>query len=126
MINNLSLIQENLHLIDSIKLFTDTNKQIFREIAEKIKSGEKLLINDMNIDGQLLDKIDKFAPVKNILKNKSKNEHEIIELLEDISRDLKNYDLEHRIHELESKFSKDLSEVTFNQLKELKKKQNIN
>ena len=51
---------------------------------------------------------------------------EIIELLEDISRDLMNYDLEHRIQELESKFSKDLSEATFNELKELKKKQNIN
>ena len=32
-----------------------------------------------------------------------------------------NYDLEHRIQELESKFSKDLSEATFNELKELKK-----
>ena len=61
-----------------------------------------------------------------ILKNKLKNDYEIIELFEDISRDLLNYDLEHRIQELESKFSKDLSEVTFNELKELKKKQNIN
>ena len=34
--------------------------------------------------------------------------------------------IEGRIKELESKFSKDLSEVTFNELKELKKKQNIN
>ena len=63
---------------------------------------------------------------KHILKNKSENEHEIIELLDDISRDLNNYDLEFRIQELESKFSKDLSEATFNELKELKKKQNIN
>ena len=31
-----------------------------------------------------------------------------------------------RIEELESKFSEDLSETTFNELKELKKKQNIN
>ena len=38
-----------------------------------------------------------------------------------ISRDLNNYDLEFRIQELESKFSKDLSEATFNELKELKK-----
>ena len=68
----------------------------------------------------------KFAPIKNIFKNKSKDEYEVIELLEDINRDLMNYDLEHRIQELESKFSKDLSEATFNQLKELKKKQNIN
>ena len=80
----------------------------------------------MNIDKQILNKIDKFAPIKHILKNKSKNEYEVIELLEDTSRDLLNYDLEHRIQQLESKFSKDLSEVTFNELKELKKKQNIN
>ena len=83
-------------------------------------------MNEINIDKQLLDKIDKFAPIKNLLKNKSKNEYEIIELFEDISRDLLNYDLEHRIKELESKFSKDLSETTFNELKELKRKQNIN
>ena len=50
----------------------------------------------------------------------------VIEILEDINRDLNNYDLEYRIQELESKFSKDLSEATFNELKELKKKQNIN
>ena len=50
----------------------------------------------------------------------------VIEILEDISRDLMNYDLEFRIQELESKFSKDLSEATFNELKELKKKKNIN
>ena len=60
------------------------------------------------------------------MKNKSGNPHEIIELFDDINRDLNNYDLEFRIQELESKFSKDLSEATFNELKELKRKQNIN
>jgi DNA primase len=39
---------------------------------------------------------------------------------------LMNYDLEFRIQELESKFSVDMSESTFNELKELKKKQNLN
>ena len=48
-----------------------------------------------------------------------------MELFGDIVRDLNNYDLEYRIQELESKFSRDLSETTFNELKELKK-QNIN
>ena len=126
MINNLNLIQENLHLVESVKMFTEINKQIFDEILEKLKLGEILPISQMNIDKQILDKINKFAPIKHILKNKSKNEYEVIELFEDISRDLMNYDLEHRIQELESKFSKDLSEATFNELKELKKKQNIN
>src|SRR6056300_437871 len=126
MINNLSLIQENLHLVENIKIFTEMNKQIFDQIIEKLKTGEKLLSNELNIDIQILERINKFAPIQHIFKNKSKDEYEVIELLEDISRDLMNYDLEHRIQELESKFSKDLSEATFNELKELKKKQNIN
>ncbi len=126
MINNLNLIQENFHLVENIKIFTEMNKQIFNEIIEKLKTSEKISSNDLDIDIQILERINKFAPIKNIFKNKSKDEYEVIELLEDISRDLINYDLEHRIQELESKFSKDLSEVTFNELKELKKKQNIN
>ena len=126
-INNLNLIQENLHLVESIKLFTDVNKQIFEKILLKLKSGEKLLVEQLDIDTQLIDKITKFAPIKHILqKKKSNRDHEIIELLDDIARDLNNYDLEFRIQELESKFSKDLSETTFNELKELKKKQNVN
>ena len=124
--NNLDLIQENIHLIENVKLFTEVNLQIFKKISSKLKLGNKILINDLEIDNQLIEKINKFAPIKYILKNKTGKVHEIIELLEDITRDLNNYDLEFRIQELESKFSKDLSEATFNELKELKKKQNIN
>jgi len=124
--NNLSLLQANIHLIENIKLFTEVNKQIFELIIVKLKSGEQISIENLGLDKQLTEKINKFAPIKHILKNKSENNHEIIELLEDISRDLMNYDLEFRIQELESRFSKDMSEATFNELKELKKKQNIN
>jgi len=124
--NNLRLMQENVHLIENIKLFTEVNKQIFDKIILKLNSGVELSINQLEIDNQLIEKINKFAPIKHILKKKIDNEHEIIEILDDISRDLNNYDLEFRIQELESKFSKDLSEATFNKLKELKKKQNIN
>ncbi len=124
--NNLNLLQENIHLIENIKLFTEVNKQIFKLIIKKLKSGEQITINDLDLDKQLLDKINKFAPIKHILKNKSNNDHKVIELLEDIIRDMNNYDLEFRIQELESKFSRDMSETTFNEIKELKKKQNIN
>jgi DNA primase len=125
-INNLNLIQQNIHLVESIKLFTDINKLIFDKIMTKLKSEKKLNISALEIDNQLIDKINKFAPIKYILKNKQNDDNEIIALLDDISRDLNNYDLEFRIQELESRFSKDLSEATFNELKELKKKQNIN
>ena len=124
--SNLNLMQEQIHLVENIKLFTVMNKQIFEKIVSNLKSGNSLTIDQLEIDNEIIKKIQKFAPIKHILKNKSENEHEIIELLEDISRDLISYDLEFRIQELESKFSKDLSEATFNELKELKKKQNIN
>ena len=123
---NLKLMQENIHLIETVKLFTEVNKQIFEKILLKLRSEQKISISDLDIDTQLIDKINKFAPIKHILKNKLENENAVIEILEDINRDLNNYDLEYRIQELESKFSKDLSEATFNELKELKKKQNIN
>ena len=44
----------------------------------------------------------------------------------EVKRDLKNYELESRIEELEAKFSKDFSEQTFNELRDLKKSQKIN
>ena len=43
-----------------------------------------------------------------------------------ISKDLFNHGLELRIQELESKFSKDMSETTFNKLKELKNERKSN
>ncbi len=126
LINNLELMRHNLHLIENVSLFTEVNKQIFSKIISKLKSADSLNPQDLEIDEQLIEKIYKFAPIKYILGKKNKNEHEIIGLLDDINRDLKSYNLELRIQELESKFSKDLSETTFNELKELKKKQNIN
>ena len=126
LMNNLNLLQANIHLIENIKLFTEVNKKIFELIIEKLKTGEQITIEDLKLDSQLLEKINKFAPIKHILKNQADDDQKTIELLDDISRDLMNYDLEFRIQELESKFSVDMSESTFNELKELKKKQNLN
>ncbi len=125
-LNNLDLLQSNIQLIENVKFFTDVNKKIFELIINKLRSNEKVEIVDLKIDNHLLEKINKFAPIKYILKNQSGDNQKTIELLEDISRDLLNYDLEFRIQELESKFSIDMSENTFNELKELKKKQNLN
>ena len=43
-----------------------------------------------------------------------------------VQKDLKTYGLEQRIKELESKFAKDFSQNTFDEIKKLKKEQNIN
>ena len=125
-LNNLNLLQANIHLIENIKFFTEINKKIFNLIIEKLKTSKQISVEDLQLDPILMEKINKFAPIKHILKNQYDDDQKTIELLEDISRDLMNYDLDFRIQELESKFSIDMSESTFNELKELKKKQNLN
>jgi len=124
--NNLDIFQENIHLIENIKLFSNENKLIFETLLTRLKSGEKLTLQETSIDPQLIEKIFKFSSIKHILNSNQNNPNKMFELLEEISRDLKNYDLEFRIEELESKFSKDLSENTFNEIRELKKQKNTN
>jgi DNA primase len=124
--NNLNIFQENIYLIENIKFFTSENKLIFDVILSKLQSGEKLLLEDLEIDKKITDKVFKFSSIKHILNNNKNDHQKIFELVEEIARDLKNYDLEFRIEQLESKFSKDLSESTFNEIRELKKQKNIN
>jgi len=127
--NNLDTFQKNIHLIENLRFFTKENKLIFDAILSKLKSGQKLVLNDLKIDNQIVNRIFKFASIKHILNSYKNDQQKIFELLEEFSRDLKNYELELRIEELESKFSKDLSESTFNEIRELKEKkklQNIN
>ena len=124
--NNLDLFQENIHMIENINLFSEENKLILETLITKLKSGEKLTLDQIPIDPQLTEKIFKFASIKHILNNHQNDQNKMFELLEEVTRDLKNYDLEFRIEELESKFPKDLSESTFNEIRELKKQKNIN
>ncbi len=126
LLNNLSLFKVNIHLVENVKIFTDINKQIFKSIIDELKSDKQVSIENLNLDKQLLDKINKFAPIKHIIQNKPNDDNQVIELLDDISKDLFNYDLELRIQELESKLSKDMNETTFNELKELKNERKTN
>ena len=106
-------------------LFSSTNL-IFKELINQTNNFESSDISNLNIDEILINRIYKYASVKHILDKKFDDDQKIIEIFKEIIRDLKNYELEFRIAELESKFSKDLSETTFNELKELKKQQKIN
>ena len=121
LINKPEFIRDNIHLIENVKLFTNENKMLFETLLEKSKNFHEFDISKFDLDKNLVDRVLKYASVKNIL-NMEPGEHEKIEnILNELIRDLKNYELEIRIQDLEDKFSKDLSEDTFNQLKELKK-----
>ena len=83
-------------------------------------------MSKFEIDKNLIDRVYKYASNKNIWDKSSKDDEKIENILSEVLKDLKNYELEIRIQDLEEKFSKDLSEDTFNKLKELKKSQNLN
>ena len=125
-IKNLKFFSENLSLIKDIKLFTEENIIVFNKIIEEIKDCNNPVLDSLSIDQQIIEKIVKFSSIKYILKNDEINEEKILIFLDEIKRDLKHHELELRIEELETKFSKDFSEITFNELKELKKLQKTN
>ncbi len=120
------LIHENFHLIDNVKLYSDENKQLFSEILNQSQNLLKLDVQKLNVDKNLINRVMNYASVKHIISKKLNDDDKIIEIFSEIIQDLKNYELEQRILDLESKFSQDLSEDTFNELKELKKLQKIN
>ena len=125
-INNLALFKENLNLIQNVKLFSTENKLIFESILEKLFKEKDIILEKLSLDQNIIEKITKFASIKYVLNKVEDNNEEKIELLNEIIRDIKNYELEIRIEELESKFSKDFNESTFNEIKELKKLQKFN
>ena len=125
-INDFLLIKEHFHLIKDIKLFSKENKIMFESLLDAFQNEKITDIDSLLIDKQLIEKIFKFASIKHILKNSVNDNEKKLDLLDEIIRDLKNHELEFRIEELESKFSRDLSESTFNEIRELKKLQKIN
>ncbi len=125
-INNLGLFKENLNLIQNVKLFSTENKLIFESVLGKLLKEKDTTLEKLSLDQNIIEKITKFASIKYVLNKVEDNNEEKIELLNEIIRDIKNYELEIRIEELESKFSKDFNESTFNEIKELKKLQKIN
>ena len=120
------LIYENIHLIENVKLYSDENRQLFAEILNQSQNLLNLDVQKLNVDKNLVNRVMNYASVKHIISKNLNDEEKILEIFTEIIQDLKNYELEQRISELESKFLEDMSESTFNKIKELKKLQKIN
>ena len=119
-------IRDNYYLIENVKLFSNENKILFDELIKQSNYFKNFEISKFDIDQNLINRVFKYASVKSIFNKISDDDDKVEGILTEVIRDLKNHELEIRIQDLEEKFSKDLSEDTFNQLKELKKLQNLN
>ena len=122
-LNNLDFFFHRLDLFNDVLFFSEENKILFQLIEQSLKNGN---FNDITIDDKLLDNINKFATVKHIVKKDDDNHSKVLEIFEDIKKDLKTHSLELRIQELESKFAEDFNQNTFDEIRRLKKEQNIN
>ncbi len=122
-LNNLDFFYHRLDLLEDLLFFSKENKVLFQLVEQSLKDGK---YNDIDIDKNFLDNINKYATVKHIIKKNDNNYSKLSEIFEDIKKDLKTYSLELRIQELESKFAQDFNQNTFDEIRRLKKEQNIN
>ena len=122
-LNNLDFFYHRLDLLNDLLFFSKENKILFQLVEQSLKNGN---YNNIDIDTKYLDNISKFATVKHIVKKNDDNHSKLLEIFEDIKKDLKTYSLELRIQELESKFAEDFNQNTFDEIRKLKKEQNIN
>ncbi len=122
-LNNLDFFYHRLDLLDDLTFFSHENKILFELVEQFLKNGD---YNNINIDKKFLENINRFATVKHIVKKNDKDHSKILDIFDDIKKDLKTYGLELRIQELESKFAEDFNQTTFDEIRKLKKEQNIN
>ena len=94
-------------MICQILAFSSENKLLLDEILSQTNNFENSNIEIIKIDQNLIDRVYKYASIKHIMIKNFNDNEKIVEILSEIIRDLKNYELEIRIEELESRFSKD-------------------
>ena len=123
MLNNLNFFYQRSDLLENIKFYKKENGLIFDQILKCVKTGN---LDDLQVDNQLLNQIEKYANIKHIVYKNDKDQSKIVEIFNDIKNELKTHDLELRIQELESKFAEDFNQNTFDEINRLKKEQNIN
>ncbi len=122
-LNNLNFFYHRLDLLNDLLFFSKENKILYELVEQSLKSGN---YNDIDIDINFLENINKFATVKHIVKKNDDNHSKLLEIFGDIKKDLKTHSLELRIQHLESKFAEDFNQNTFDEIRRLKKEQKIN
>ena len=125
-ISNFDFFKKNSSILEDISFITSDGNHVFSKLLDLIKSNEEVNTSMLPIEHSMLEKINKFASVKHISKNIQRDENKLIDIFKEMKKDLKNLFVEKKISQLESKFSKNMDENTFKEIKELKKLQNNN
>ena len=85
------LIKDNFNLIENVKLFSSENKLLLEEIFVQSNNFENTNIEKISVDQNLIERVLKYASIKHIMIKNFNDDEKILEILSEITRDLKNY-----------------------------------
>ena len=124
MINNMKIFRKNIELISDITFSSDLLEKLKQEIINYLLSEEfsetqnsfyEILEKEFK---EILDTINKNAPVKSIATNKK--EEEVIIIFSEIISELNRIELNKKIETLEDKVSANLDEKLYSELLSLR------
>ncbi len=125
-INNLNVFERKIELLSEVKLYTEICVEFLSKIIDFLTSNKIYETNTFKEKFKqtkylnLIDNINVFAPVKFIIEAK-KDDNEMLLIFEEINNDLKKFELNQKIDNLEKKMIKDMNEETYKKLLDLKR-----
>jgi DNA primase len=128
-INNLNVFKKKIELLSELKLYTNICVEFLNKIIDLLASSKTYETNTFKEKFKqakyinLINNINTFAPVKFIVEIK-KNDEEMLLIFEEINNDLKKFELNQKIHNLEKKMIQNMNEETYKELLELKRQVN--
>ena len=128
-INYLHVFEKRIELLSELKLYTEICVDFLNKIIDLLSSNKSFETNTLKEKfkqtkySSLINDISALAPVKFITEIK-KNDDEILLIFDEINNDLKKFELNQKIDNLEKKMIQNMNEETYKELLDLKRQAN--
>ena len=128
-INNLHVFEKRIELLSELKLYTEICVDFLNKIIDFLSSNKTFETNTLKEKFKqtkylsLINDISALSPVKFITEIK-KNDDEILLIFDEINNDLKKFELNQKIDNLEKKMIQNMNEETYKELLDLKRQAN--
>ena len=128
-INNLHVFEKRIELLSELKLYTEICVDFLNKIIDFLSSNKTFETNTLKEKFKqtkylsLINDISALASVKFITEIK-KNDDEILLIFDEINNDLKKFELNQKIDNLEKKMIQNMNEETYKELLDLKRQAN--
>ena len=128
-INNLHVFEKKIELLSELKLYTEICVDFLNKIIDFLSSNKTFETNTLKEKFKqtkylsLINDISALAPIKFITEIK-KNDDEILLIFDEINNDLKKFELNQKIDNLEKKMIQNMNEETYKELLNLKRQAN--